>query len=194
MTLPLALASLANGIPIYYADPSSSGPDVLKVRFDFTVGPDTVSIERTWAIDYTKSVFNCDLSDPGCDPNKIIVYFIETTPMPPPPISTEPEPDDLTVLSASYTKVCETRLLFGWWLYRYKLNVVNNGSTPLANVCGQVKSSSSSVKVIDPEVCFPEIPAGGSATSKGTFTFMAKNPDTSSLSWIYSSLRIETQT
>ena len=49
------------------------------------------------------------------------------------------------------------------------------------------------MKVIDPEVCFPEIPAGGSATSKGTFTFLAKNPDTSSLSWTYSSLRIETR-
>ena len=67
---------LANGIPIYYADPSSNGPDVLKVRFDFTVGPDTVSIERTWAIDYTKSSFNCDPSDLGVTPSGMIVHFI----------------------------------------------------------------------------------------------------------------------
>jgi hypothetical protein len=171
------------GIPIYYVadDLSVPGvPDVLKVKYEFTAGSDGVSIERTWAIDYEHTC----LSDSCAEK---VVTFVETTPEPLPPI---PLPDDLTVLSASYAKVAQTRLLLGWWAYKYKLNLQNGGTIPLANVCGKVKSTSSSVKIIDPEVCFPDIPAGGSATSQGTFSFTAKSPDISSLSWIYSSLKI----
>ena len=161
------------GIPVYMVPPEIA-PDDLKIEFLFKVGDQDLSIVRTWSID--------------ADSTPADFWVEETTPIPPPPI---PQPDDLTVLSnESYTKICETRLLFGWWLYRYKLNLLNNGSAPLKNVCGQVKSISSSVKVVDPEVCFPDIPAGGSATSKGTFTFMAKSPNTSGLSWTYSSLKI----
>jgi hypothetical protein len=157
------------GIPVY----NVPDMDDLKIEFLFSVGGQDVSIVRTWNLtaESTPQDFRLD----------------ETTPIPPPPV---PQPDDLTVLSASYTKTCETRLLLGWWMYSYKVNVRNNGTAPLVNVCGKVKSSSASVKVIDPEVCFPEIPAGGSATSKGTFTVAAKSPSTSSLSWTYSSLKI----
>jgi hypothetical protein len=190
------------GIPIYYipdtytnrTDPYSPlPPDVVKVSYQFAVGslPDPITIDRTWAIDYVNTHFQGDSKCLGPDGSTICtdnyVAFIETTPEPLPPI---PLPDDLTVLSASYTKVAQTRLLLGWWAYKYRLNLQNGGTEPLANVCGKVKSGSSSVKVIDPEVCFLDIPAGGSATSKGTFSFMAKSADTSSLSWIYSSLKI----
>jgi uncharacterized delta-60 repeat protein len=103
-------------------------------------------------------------------------------------------PDDLAVLTvASYTPVREVKLLSGWWMYSYKMNAKNSGKLPLTNVCGKVKSSSSSVKVIDPEVCFPDIPAGGSAASKGTFTIWTGSrlkASPSNLSWTYSSLRI----
>ena len=58
----------------------------------------------------------------------------------------------------------------GTWLHSYKVEASNGGITTLTNVCGKVSSNSSSVRVVDPEVCFPDIPAGGSATSKGTFT------------------------
>ena len=72
-------------------------------------------------------------------------------------------PDDLTVLSVgSYTRQREVKLSSGWWMYSFKVNVTSTGKLPLGGVCGQVKSSSSSVKVIDPEVCFPDIPAGES--------------------------------
>ena len=113
-----------------------------------------------------------------------------------PGVAAPPEslPDDLTVLSVgSYTREREVRLLGGWWMYSYKMNVTSTGKLPLAGVCGQVRSSSSSVKVIDPEVCFPEIPAGGSATSKGTFTIWTNkrlSGSPTNLSWIYSSLKI----
>ena len=80
-------------------------------------------------------------------------------------------------------------------MYNFKVNVASTGKLPLGGVCGQVRSSSSSVKVIDPEVCFPDILAGGSATSKGTFTIWTNKrlsgPPTN-LSWIYSSLKITT--
>jgi hypothetical protein len=157
------------GIPIY----NVPGMDDLMIEFLFSVGGQDVSIIRTW--------------DLTADSTPKSFLLVETTPIPPPPI---PQPDDLTVLSASYTKVRQVPLLLGWWMYSYKLNVTSSGTVPLVNVCGKVKSSSSSVKVIDPEVCFPDISAGGSATSKGTFTFTAKSPDTSKLSWSYSSLKI----
>jgi len=103
-------------------------------------------------------------------------------------------PDDLTVLSVgSYTRQREVKLSGGWWMYSFKVNVASTGKLPLAGVCGQVKSSSSSVKVIDPEVCFTDIPAGGSATSKGTFTIWTSkrlSGSPSNLSWTYSSLKI----
>ena len=103
-------------------------------------------------------------------------------------------PDDLTVLSVgSYTREREVKLPGGWWMYSFKMNVASTSKLPLAGVCGQVKSSSSSVKVIDPEVCFPDIPAGGSATSKGAFTIWTSkrlSGSPSNLSWIYSSLKI----
>ena len=71
-------------------------------------------------------------------------------------------PDDLTVLSVgSYTREREVKLSSGWWMYSFKMNVTSTGKLPLSGVCGQVKSTSSSVKVIDPEVCFPDIPAKG---------------------------------
>jgi alpha-tubulin suppressor-like RCC1 family protein len=104
--------------------------------------------------------------------------------------------DDLTVLTvASYGRERELKLSGGWWMYSFKMSVKNAGKLPLSGVCGQVRSTSSSVKVIDPEVCFPDIPAGGSAPSKGTFTIwtnkrLAASP--TSLSWTYSSLKITT--
>jgi hypothetical protein len=160
------------GIPIYVV-PDNIAPDDMQIEFLFSVGGQDVSIIRTW--------------DLTADSTPQSFLLVETTPIPPPPI---PQPDDLTVLSASYTKVRQIPLLLGWWMYSYKLNVTSSGTVPLVNVCGKVKSRSSSVKVIDPEVCFPDISAGGSATSKGTFTFTAKSPDTSKLSWSYSSLKI----
>ena len=106
-------------------------------------------------------------------------------------------PDDLTVLSVgSYTREREVRLLGGWWMYSFKVNVASTGKLPLAGVCGTVRSTSSSVKVIDPEVCFPDINAGGPATSKGTFTIWTNKRlsgpsyTLSNLSWTYSSLKI----
>ena len=108
-------------------------------------------------------------------------------------------PDDLTVLSVgSYTRDREVKLSLGWWMYSFKMNVTNKGKPPLSGVCGQVKSSSSSVKIIDPEVCFPDIPAQGTggpgtATSKGTFTIWTNkrlSGPPSNLSWTYSSLKI----
>jgi uncharacterized delta-60 repeat protein len=102
--------------------------------------------------------------------------------------------DDLTVLTAaSYSRERELKLPGGWWMYSFKMSVNNKGKFPLANVCGKVKSTSSSVKVIDPEVCFPDIPAGGSAASRGTFTIWTGSrlkASPSNLSWTYSSLRI----
>ena len=87
----------------------------------------------------------------------------------------------------------EIKLSGGWWMYSFKVNVASTGKLPLGGVCGQVRSSSSSVKVIDREVCFPDISAGGSATSKGTFTIWTNKrlsgPPTN-LSWTYSSLKI----
>jgi hypothetical protein len=161
--------NLGLGIPVW---------DDIVVKVLFDAEGESLELVRTWAFDYERYIAT----------NEVDKYYVETTLYPPP---LEPQPDDLSVLSVnSYSKVREVRWLLGWWMYSYEMKVNNNGTAPLDNVCGMVRSSSSSVKIIDPEVCFPDIPAGGSATSKGTFTFMAKGFDASRLSWIYSSIKI----
>jgi uncharacterized delta-60 repeat protein len=111
--------------------------------------------------------------------------------------------DDLTVLAVdSYLQNGSPKALGGGqYRFEFYLKVKNTGKVPLSGVCGMVgkkTSSSPGLQVLDPKVCFAELPPGGTLQSAGVFAlrYTSKtlpNNWQSLLKWTFTSISITAQ-